>query len=173
MLYLYVKTHNITGLKYLGKTSQNPHEYKGSGKRWKLHLKKHGNNVSTEVLLQTESKIELKETGIYYSLMWNVVESDQWANLKIEEGDGGGKCYNHNSNKINASKGGMERARLIRDNKIDATPWNKGVKIGPQSEETKKKKGASHTGMKRQYRPDGSWFWIKPRQQIPLPSQEP
>jgi hypothetical protein len=33
--YLYVKTHNITGLKYLGYTSRkNPHKYTGSGTRW-------------------------------------------------------------------------------------------------------------------------------------------
>jgi hypothetical protein len=32
-IYLYKKTHNITGLKYLGKTAQsNPYKYPGSGK---------------------------------------------------------------------------------------------------------------------------------------------
>lgn len=41
MIYLYVKTHNITGLKYLGKTNnKDPHSYKGSGKYWILHCKK-------------------------------------------------------------------------------------------------------------------------------------
>lgn len=173
MIYLYVKKHNVTGLKYLGKTSQNPYEYKGSGKHWKLHLKKHGNNVTTEIILETESKKHLKEAGIYYSNLWNVVKSSDWANLKPEEGDGGGKCFNHKQNRLNASKGGLARAKLIAENKLDATPWNKGIKVGPETELVRKKKSASHTGMKRQYRSDGSWFWSKPPQQIPSQSQEP
>lgn len=47
-IYLYVKTHNITGKKYLGKTTRDDyHEYPGSGKIWKKHLKKHGYDYST------------------------------------------------------------------------------------------------------------------------------
>ena len=42
---LYVKTHNKTGLKYLGRTTQDPYKYKGSGTYWRSHLKKHGNRV--------------------------------------------------------------------------------------------------------------------------------
>ena len=41
MIYLYIKTHNVTGLKYLGKTTQDPYKYKGSGKRWTNHINKH------------------------------------------------------------------------------------------------------------------------------------
>ena len=43
--HLYIKTHNITGLKYFGKTIGNPYSYKGSGTYWNNHLKKHGNNI--------------------------------------------------------------------------------------------------------------------------------
>ena len=40
MIYsLYVKQHNVTGLKYLGQTKRNPDTYKGSGKYWKLHVR--------------------------------------------------------------------------------------------------------------------------------------
>jgi hypothetical protein len=42
---LYVKTHNITGLKYFGKTTNDPFKYKGSGKYWLDHLK------NTEMML--------------------------------------------------------------------------------------------------------------------------
>jgi len=45
-IYLYLKTHNITGLKYLGKTTQEPHKYWGSGIDWLLHIKKYGYNVT-------------------------------------------------------------------------------------------------------------------------------
>ena len=89
-IYLYVKTHKVTGLKYLGKTIQDPLQYKGSGKYWKWHIKKHGYNVDTEILLETTSKQELIHAGLYYSKLWNVVDSKEWANLKPEAGDGGG-----------------------------------------------------------------------------------
>ena len=90
MIYLYVKTHNKTGLKYLGKTVYDDVDsYQGSGKIWKRHIKKHGYDVTTEIIFVTDSKDEIKEKGIYYSNLWNIVESDDWANLKPEEGDGG------------------------------------------------------------------------------------
>lgn len=50
IISLYIKTHNITGLKYFGKTIKNPLKYKGSGKYWKRHLAIHGNDVTTEVV---------------------------------------------------------------------------------------------------------------------------
>ena len=90
MIYLYIKTHNKTGLKYLGKTTnKNPYSYQGSGTYWKRHINTHGYDVTTQILLMTESKTEIKETGIFFSKLWNVVESNDWANLKEEAGDGG------------------------------------------------------------------------------------
>ena len=48
--YLYVKTHRITGLQYLGKTSRtDPYSYPGSGKRWRAHLDKHGYDFETKI----------------------------------------------------------------------------------------------------------------------------
>lgn len=102
MQYLYVKTHNKTGLKYLGKTTkEDPHSYLGSGKIWLRHLKKHGANYTTEILLATESEKELKETGIFFSRLWNIVESKEWANLIEESGDG---ISRETAKKINAEK---------------------------------------------------------------------
>lgn len=89
MFYLYIKTHNITGLKYLGKTNQSDyHSYPGSGVYWKRHLNKHGYDYTTEILLATENKDELRETGIFFSRLFNVVKSLDWANLQEEKGDG-------------------------------------------------------------------------------------
>jgi transposase len=94
-IYLYIKTHNKTGLKYLGKTnSKDPYKYKGSGYYWKDHIKKHGYDVTTEILRECSSNEEVKEWGLYYSNLWNVVEEKYsngrktWANLKPEYGDG-------------------------------------------------------------------------------------
>jgi hypothetical protein len=90
MIYLYVKTHRVTGLKYLGKTSStNPEKYKGSGKYWRSHIKMHGYDVDTEILRECQSNDEVREWGRYYSQLWNIVESTAWANLSEEEGAGG------------------------------------------------------------------------------------
>jgi hypothetical protein len=87
---LYIKRHQITGLKYLGYTSAlDPISYRGSGKYWSLHIKKHGYLVDTETLYKTSNINEIKELGSYYSELWNIVESADWANLKPESGNGG------------------------------------------------------------------------------------
>lgn len=89
MIYLYVKIHNKTGLKYLGKTeSPDPFKYPGSGTRWVRHWKKHGKDMSTKILLATESEEELIETGLFFSKLWDVVNSPEWANFIPEGGDG-------------------------------------------------------------------------------------
>lgn len=89
MFYLYVKTHNLTGLKYLGQTKQDPFKYKGSGKYWKLHLQKHGCDISTKIIQECKDQESLRQWGGIYSKLWDVVKSQEWANLKEETGDGG------------------------------------------------------------------------------------
>ena len=107
-IYLYVKTHNKTGLKYLGKTiSIDPHLYQGSGTVWRRHIKKHGYDVTTEILLKTNDPKELKEVGIYYSNLWNIVESKDFANIVPEMGDGGAMLWSAESRQklSNTNKG--------------------------------------------------------------------
>ena len=94
-MYLYVKTHK-TGLKYLGKTNQDPYKYRGSGTYWRRHLDKYGDDHSTEILLETDDKELFKKTALYYSDLWNIVESDEWANLVPEQGDGGDTSSSEN-----------------------------------------------------------------------------
>ena len=102
-IYLYKKTHKVTGLQYLGKTiSSNPYLYPGSGAYWRHHLEKHGNNVETEILRECQTEDELKEWGQHYSKLWNVVESKDWANL-IEEAGTGGYWSNESKQKLSKS----------------------------------------------------------------------
>jgi hypothetical protein len=89
MIYLYVKTHNKTGLKYLGKTVRDPFVYTGSGKRWLNHIAKYGYDCNTQILLASSCKKEISETGMFFSELWNIVESNAWANLIPESGEGG------------------------------------------------------------------------------------
>ena len=97
-IYLYKKIHKVTGLKYLGKTkAKDPHTYPGSGLYWTRHLHEHGFMYDTEILKECDTNEEIRKWGMYYSKLWNVVESTEWANLKPEYGDGG---YDSHSEKI-------------------------------------------------------------------------
>ena len=96
--YLYVKTHKITGLKYLGQTTRNPQRYRGSGVDWTKHLTEFGAAHSTEVIKECSSRKELTFWGRHYSLKWNIVAGMDdfgnkiWAN-RIPE-SGGGENFN-------------------------------------------------------------------------------
>jgi len=94
-IYLYIKTHNDTGLKYFGKTTKkDPHKYTGSGKYWKRHLKKHGSNYSTEIVATFEDESSCQEFALNFSKKHNIVDSDEWANLQEENGlDGAPKGH--------------------------------------------------------------------------------
>jgi hypothetical protein len=88
-IYLLVKTHSKTGLKYLCQTTRRDYnKYSGSGTYWKRHLKIHGSQHTTEVIKECVSREEMIKWGNYYSTLWNIVESNEWANLKPEEGNG-------------------------------------------------------------------------------------
>jgi hypothetical protein len=89
MFKLYVKTHSITGIKYIGFTAkQNAHKYTGSGFHWKAHLKVHGNHYTTDIILETTDIQVIRDQGLYYSNLWDVVESAAWANQKPKSGPG-------------------------------------------------------------------------------------
>lgn len=85
---LYKKTHNKTGLMYLGRTTKDPFKYNGSGLYWTRHLKKHGNDHTTEVIGQYDSLEQLAEAGLAYSIKHDIVASSDWANMIAETGTG-------------------------------------------------------------------------------------
>ena len=118
--YLYIKTHNITGLKYLGQTKKSDvNNYYGSGKYWIRHLNKHGYKISTEIIYETEDKNELKSAGIYYSLFYNVAKSEEWANLIPETGEGAFLLLEpYARNGSNNGAFGMKRLDLVERNKL-------------------------------------------------------
>lgn len=97
MIYLYMKTHLDTKLKYFGKTTNpNYEKYTGSGIYWLRHLKKHGYNVRTNLMFCSDSIEEIEKYALKFSEDNNIVESDEWANLKYENGkDGGTRPEDH------------------------------------------------------------------------------
>lgn len=91
--YLMIKTHKHTKMKYLcKKTTDNIdtcYTYKGSGKYWLRHLAIHGTDITTVIVEVCDTKEELTQKGIQWSKMLNVVDSEEYANLVEERGDGG------------------------------------------------------------------------------------
>jgi hypothetical protein len=112
--WLYIKQHNQTGLKYFGKTvSIDPVKYKGSGKYWLNHIRKHGNDVSTIWLQQFDDQNQLMEYAINFSTENNIVNSAEWANLMTENGVTGGYCPNNHLIIYNKSERSLEHGCAI------------------------------------------------------------
>ena len=92
---LMIKTHNITGLKYLCYTRKQDHiKYTGSGIDWLQHLIENTFDFSTELLFETDDFDLFKNYAIQISKKYDIVNSPEWANRKVEEGDGGDTVSN-------------------------------------------------------------------------------
>ena len=93
---LYIKESPL-GLKYLGKFDTGRkgltvETYLGSGTRWENHIDFYGfkaQDIKTDVIAECETLEHFKIVGQYYSDLFCVVDSPEWANLKPETGDGG------------------------------------------------------------------------------------
>lgn len=94
IIYLYVKQHSITGLKYFGMTRKNPFTYLGSGKYWLRHLKKHGNSITTLDVWSFDDQQECTSFALKFSSENNITESNSWANLQPENGIDGNPIGN-------------------------------------------------------------------------------
>jgi hypothetical protein len=137
--YLYIKQCNVTGLKYFGKTvSKDPVKYKGSGKHWTRHIEKYDNNVSTIWYQLFIDKDELVKYATMFSVNNNIVESNDWANLKIEDGLWGGgvkgikilRTPEHNAKisaairKRNAEKGIAAKPKIKKGKSAGGWKWS-------------------------------------------------
>jgi hypothetical protein len=153
---IMIKTHSKTKLKYLCVTHNEDYEkYKGSGLYWKNHLKIHGSEyIDTELLYETECKEELRNKGLYYSSLYDVVESSEWANLIPETGydydgitrDGWFGWYNSLSDaeikqrNLNISAKVRERYANEDPEKISKEQRNRRLNMSPEAKERRKKK---------------------------------
>lgn len=88
-----IKVHSVSGLKYFCKTQKEFgtkafDNYKGSGKYWRRHIKKHGEqHVYNELVIGPyTNKNELVNLATYVSDNLNIVDSEEWANLRTENG---------------------------------------------------------------------------------------
>lgn len=87
MIYLYIKKHKITGLKYFGFTKNNPYAYNGSGIYWKRHFRKHGKEHIQTLDVFGFSDLDLcSDFALSFSKRNDIVNSQDWANLMDENG---------------------------------------------------------------------------------------
>ena len=91
---LYIK--ELAGVKYFGKTSQDPYKYTGSGTIWKDRIKKYGKE---DIITLWVSEVFTDPQSIHdYALAFSkenmIVESPDWANLRPENGIAGGRFVN-------------------------------------------------------------------------------
>lgn len=87
--YLYIKKCGHCDLKYFGMTTKdNPIKYKGSGTIWRAHLKKHKcrNQVITLFSKLFIDRNKCVRFSTLFSGIANIVKSNDWANLIIEDG---------------------------------------------------------------------------------------
>ena len=126
MYRLLLKIHNQTGLKYLCKTKTDDYiKYPGSGKYWKWHLKVHGKDISTELLFETEDLEEFKKVAFIESINRDIVKSEEYANLVIENGIDGSDYWTGKKNphtlernlKNNPMKPGMTNSTSFKSGK--------------------------------------------------------
>lgn len=88
--WLYIKRHNLTGMLYFGKTAKSGKQfdkYKGSGQYWLSHIRKHGSchveTIWSELFIDENNLIEF---ATFFSEFYDIVKSDKWANLVVEDG---------------------------------------------------------------------------------------
>ena len=86
-IYLYIKQHSKTGLKYFGRTIKNPWLYNGSGSYWRRHIKNHGPEyVETIAVFEFENQDDCTRFAVSFSRENNITECKEWANLCDEDG---------------------------------------------------------------------------------------
>lgn len=152
---LYIKKHIITGLQYFGKSIQDDiNTYKGSGTYWRSHLKKHGRKdvINLWVSDWFYDEKEIKEFALAFSEIFDIVNSDKWANLKEENGLEGGDCGN--------TKGRIKRIETMNDPKWLATTGKIAAEKRSKTKndpEWKATTGKKTTAKIKQIRSDPVW----------------
>ena len=152
--FIYIKTHNITGLKYFGKTNKTDIcLYEGSGKYWKNHIKKHGYNCRTKVVRTFTNMEDCRWWCMKFSIINNIVESNDWANLIMENGlDGwvkGVKRSEETKRKMSMAKKGKMGNHLKKHTEDTKRKISEKMKLKKHTKEHNKKISETMKGRKR------------------------
>ena len=146
--YLYVKEHKMTGLRYFGKTTRKDvDKYLGSGKYWKRHIVKHGvEHVKTLWVSEAFNDEDLLiDFADHFSSFFDIVVSNDWANMKKENGkDGGFFLYGDD----NPAKRSDVREKISKALQGHTGVPNRGFLDRRHSKESKYKMSIAHLGRK-------------------------
>jgi hypothetical protein len=147
---LYYKQCSHCELKYYGKsTLQNVEDYRGSGIRWKNHLKKH--NATSIHIWNSDWFYDdsIIEVAMKFSIDNNIIESNEWANLEIENGMSGAIHTKKTIEKISktmfdpAWKETVGKKQIEKISKTKSDPvWKETV--GKKGVESRKKTISDH-----------------------------
>jgi hypothetical protein len=123
-IYLYIKQHAKTGMKYFGRTEKsNPWTYLGSGSYWKNHITKHGKEfIETLAVFEFDDQTNCTNFALSFSKKNNIVESKEWANQCLEDGlwQGGSKGMTQ------SPESNLKRSKSLKGHKPGKS-WNKGL----------------------------------------------
>ena len=157
MIYLYIKQHAVTGLKYFGKTIKaDPEKYKGSGTDWLQHIEEYGNDVETLGLwkFEIEDIENCSKFALKFSKENNIVKSKEWANLVYENVYSGTMGLIHTEEtkaKMSKSSKGKPKSQAHRNSikniirtKKHCNNLSKSLKGRNLSKEHKRKISISH-----------------------------
>jgi hypothetical protein len=114
---LMVKKHQNTGLLYFCKTTriEKAVAYKGSGVRWKTHLKKYGNNIVTLWVSDVYYDTSIRDVALNFSRVHNIIESKLWANLVEEDGlYGGSTKWSDEKRRLHIDKGTYRKSEEMK-----------------------------------------------------------
>ena len=160
--YIYITTNLINGKKYIGQHAFPTFDkkYKGSGTSLKKAFEKYGKeNFSVEVIEWCYSQEELNEREVYWLKEYNAIESKEFYNLTLGNGQfiRGTKLSEETKRKISASNKGQKRTELTRkriSNALKGREFSEETLIKMKkskqniSEETREKISNSRKGLK-------------------------
>ena len=129
---LLVMSHNVTGLKYFCKTAdlRNVYNYKGSGLYWKKHINKHGKDVTVGVMGFYTDYQRCRDAALKFSQENDIVNSDAWANLVLENGTDG--ALNGSDNAFYGKTHTDEVKQSMRQKRLGVSV-NKGAYRSPEN----------------------------------------
>jgi len=144
VIYLCVKEHKITKLKYFCKTTKkDPIKYLGSGKYWHDHLKVHGKLVETLEVWEFDNQEDCTKFALHFSEKFDIVNATNstgkkiWANLRPENGIDGNLPGWEGSK---GAKNGMYNKTHTQENKEYFRLLATGRKHSDESKEKRSKK---------------------------------
>lgn len=142
---LYIKQCSHCQLKYFGKSLIIDIEnYRGSGKYWNRHLKKYNSEAIHLWHSEWYYDISIIDVAIEFSESNNIVDSKDWANLKVETGIDGGWSHIDSKNKTLSEKTKNKISKALKGTRIGKNNTFYGKKHSEETIEIIKEKSKPH-----------------------------